>query len=154
MSESIQLLREAAIIPTPEIIADGLGETANQAYTAFIEKMQDADLSLMAWRYYNDGKAWLSKGEYKWVTKRGTNKVKPIFWLSIWEGFFRVAFFFSNATRDQLLMLPISQSAKELIQNAKAMGKTMKYLPVVFDVRDNQPIEDLLVLSQFRKEAI
>ena len=153
MREAKQLLRDADVTPTAEIIAAGLG-AANQAYIEFIGELPHYDLSLMDWRYYNDGKAWLSKGEYKWVTKRGTNKVKPIFWLSIWEGFFRIAFFFRNDTRDQLITLPISQSTRELIQNAKAMGKTMKYLPVVFDVRDDQPLSDLLMLSQFRKEAI
>lgn len=77
-----QLLRKADIVPTAEIIADGLGD-ANSVYTHFLEGLKKYGVSLMDWRFYNDGKAWLSKGEYKWTTARGTNKVKPLFWLSI-----------------------------------------------------------------------
>ena len=90
MNTAQQLLRDANVKPTAEIIADGLGAT-NTTYTKFIEELKKYNISLMDWRYYNDGKAWLSKGEYKWTTARGTNKVKPIFWLSIWEDAFRVS---------------------------------------------------------------
>ncbi|PKP08994.1 MAG: hypothetical protein CVU09_13085 [Bacteroidetes bacterium HGW-Bacteroidetes-4] len=36
------------------------------------------------WRYYNDGKAWLCKVSYK---------KKTVFWLSVWEAYFKVAFY-------------------------------------------------------------
>ena len=151
--EQIQLLRDANVEPTDEIIADGLG-TASNVYTKFIDGLERKDISLMDWRYYNDGKAWLSKGEYKWVTLRGTNKVKPLFWLSIWEGFFKIAFFFSTETRAELLALPISQEAEEIIKNAKPMGKTMKFIPITFEISDDKQLEDLYILAQFRKENI
>jgi hypothetical protein len=73
-----QLLRDPDIIPTDEIIAEGLG-IANDTYTKFIDDLSRYDISLMDWRYYNDGKSWLSKGEYRWTTPRGANKTKPIF---------------------------------------------------------------------------
>ncbi len=148
-----QLLRNADIEPTAEIIADGLG-TANNVYVNFLEKLKAYNVSLMDWRYYNDGKAWLSKGEYKWTTARGANKVKPLFWLSIWESFFKVSFFFSAKVQDELLSLPISKDAKEIIKNSEPMGKTMRYLPIIFDVCDDKQINDLLVLVQFRKENV
>jgi len=148
-----QLLRDANIIPTDEIIANGLG-VANNAYTKFIEGLECYDISLMDWRYYNDGKAWLSKGEYKWTTPRGTNKIKPLFWISIWEGFFKIAFFFSTETRAELMALSISEEAIELIKNAKPMGKTMRYIPITFDIRDDKQLNDIYTLAQFRKENI
>lgn len=151
MSE--QLLRDVGIEPTNEIIAEGLG-TASKVYSEFLENLKKHDVSLMDWRFYNDGKAWLSKGEYKWTTKRGTNKVKPLFWLSIWRGFFKVSFFFSTRIKDEVLELPISQEAKTIISTAKPMGKTMRFIPVVFDVCDINQLNDLFVLMQFRKEKI
>ncbi len=86
-----QLFRDKNVKPTEQLIAESLGE-GYAIYQRFIETLENEGISLMDWRYYQDGKAWLSKGEYKWTTTRGTNKVKPIFWLSMWEGFFKVSF--------------------------------------------------------------
>lgn len=148
-----QLLRDANVVPTADLIADGLGAT-NTVYVKFLKDLNDYDISLMDWRYYKDGKAWLSKGEYKWVTTRGTNKVKPIFWLSIWEGFFKVSFLFSEKTRAELLSLPLSEETKEVISGTEPSGKTMKYLPIIFDITDDNQLDDVYVLAQFRKENI
>jgi len=148
-----QLLRNPKIQPTNEIIAEGLGATY-KAYTKFIIELEQYGITLMDWRFYNDGKAWLSKGEYKWTTSRGTNKVKPIFWLSIWSGFFRVAFFFSFDIKEELLELPISQNAKEIIKGAEPMGKTMRFLPTIFDISDEEQLNDLYILSAFRKTRV
>lgn len=153
MNKAQQLLRDANVKPTDEIIANGLGAT-NNTYTKFIEELKNYDIFLMDWRYYNDGKAWLSKGEYKWTTSRGTNKVKPIFWLSIWDGFFKVSFYFSEKIRDELLALPITNESKELIKNAVTNGKTMRFIPIIFDIDDDKQLDDVYILAQFRKENI
>jgi len=108
----------------------------------------------MDWRYYQDGKAWLSKGEYKWTTTRGTNKVKPIFWLSLWEGFFKVSFHFSEKVRTQLLSLPISEETKEAIYKAPTNGTKMKFFSVIFDVASDSSLNDIYVLVNFRKSFI
>ena len=151
--EHLQLLRDANVKPTDETIADGLGET-NSTYIKFIDGLKHNGISLMDWRYYNDGKAWLTKGEYKWITARGTNKVKPVFWLSIWEGFFKVAFFFSVKLRAGLLALPISKETEEIIKSAEPMGKTMRFIPITFEISDDKQLGDVYVLAQFRKENI
>lgn len=148
-----QLLRDATVKPTAEIIADGLRAT-NSTYTKFIEELTKYSISLMDWRYYNDGKAWLSKGEYKWITARGTNKTKPIFWLSIWEESFRVSFFFSEKIRAELLSLPISTNTKEIIRNTEATGKTMKSISIIFDITRDRQLNDVYVLAEFRKNNI
>jgi len=142
--EKQPLLLDPNITPTDEIIAKGLGK-ANKAYIKFIAGLDHNEISLMGWRYYNDGKAWLNKGEYKWITKRGTEMVKPLFWLSIWDCFFRVAFFFSEKIRDELLALPISQEAKEIIKKVE---------PIVFDISDDKLICAIYTLAQFRKDNI
>ena len=70
----------------------------------------------MDWRVYNDGKARLSKGEDKWTTSRGSQKVKPIFWLSIWDGFFKVSFHFPEKMREELVTLSLREEIKEKIK--------------------------------------
>ena len=148
-----QLLRDPDVRPTSEIIAEGLG-AACKTYAKFIIELEHCDITLMDWRFYNDGKAWLSKGEYKWTTPRGANKVKPIFWLSIWSGFFKVSFFFGADYKEELLQLSISQNAKNLIRDAKPRGKTMRFLPIIFNVTNETQLDDLYVLSDFRKTRV
>jgi len=148
-----QLLRNPDVYPSDEILAEALG-AAYEVYTEFVKELERYGFSFMDWRFYNDGKSWLSKGEYRWTTPRGTNKIKPIFWLSIWNGFFRVAFFFGFDIKNELLELSISQNAKELIGNAEPMGKTMRFLPIVFDVSNEEQLNDLYVLSEFRKASV
>lgn len=151
--ESQQLLRDATIKPTAHNIAACLG-TTSEVYNTFLEALQENTISLMDWRYYNDGKAWLSKGEYHWTTTRGTNKVKPLFWISIWDGFFKISFNFPLKSKDKLLSLPISEETKEVIRNTKPNGNKMKFLPIIFDVTTMKQCEDILLLAQFRKENI
>lgn len=154
MSEQSQmLLRDPNIEPTDSLIADCLGAT-NDVYKNFLEKLKEYNISLMEWRFYNDGKAWLTKGEYKWTTVRGTNKTKPIFWVSIWNGFFKISFNFSEKTKDELLRLPISDNTKGYINNIKPNGNKMKFISVIFNVDNDKQFNDILLLSQFRKENI
>ena len=146
-----QLLRDPDVKPTNERIAEGLGE-AYAAYAKFVQELEEHyAITLMDWRYYHDGKAWLSKGEYKWTTPRGANKVKPIFWLSIWEGFFKTSFFFSTNLREELLSLPISRETKDIVANAKSMGKTMRFMPVVLDISNDKQLGDVYAIAEFRK---
>lgn len=151
--EQQQLLRDSSVKPTDDIIVDCLG-TAGEVYTKFLEELKAYGISLMDWRFYNDGKAWLSKGEYNWTTARGTNKVKPIFWISIWDGFFKISFNFLEMTRDKLLSLPISENTKNMIENVEPNGSKMKFIPVIFDVDNEKQFEDILLVAQFRKENI
>ena len=145
-----QLLRDPDIEPTSEVIAEGLG-SAYETYSEFINGLGEHGITLMEWRFYNDGKAWLSKGEYKWTTPRGANKVKPIFWLSIWEGFFRISFFFSTSVQNELQDLPVSQEMKELIDNVRPMGKSMRYIPLIIDIKNKPQLGDVYTIAMFRK---
>ncbi|WP_430608380.1 hypothetical protein IGI92_001444 [Enterococcus sp. DIV2379] len=145
-----QLFRDKNVKPTEQLIAESLGE-GYAIYQRFVETLENEGISLMDWRYYQDGKAWLSKGEYKWTTTRGTNKVKPIFWLSMWEGFFKVSFHFSEKVRTQLLSLPISDDTKERIHKAPTNGTKMKFFSVIFDVANPSLFEDITELIVFKK---
>jgi hypothetical protein len=64
-----QMLRNPDIQPSSDVIAKVLGEL-NNAYIKFIGELSDHDIHL-EWRYYNDGKAWLAKGLYRWTGVRG-----------------------------------------------------------------------------------
>ena len=150
MNTKEQLLLDINIEPNDKMIASCLGNT-NNTYINFIKELNKNDISLMKWRYYKDGKAWLSKGEYEWTTPRGINKVKTIFWLSIWKDFFKISFFFSHNIKEILLKLPLSEETKNIIKETNPMGKMMRFMPVTFDVSNNNQLNDIFILANFKK---
>ena len=143
-----QLLREPDPEPTPDIIAACLG-AANGAYLKFAEELRGHDIQL-DWRYYNDGKAWLGKGLYKWATSRGTPKERTAFWFSVWEGFFRVTVYVPEKHRAGALELPVGGEMREMIAEAKQMGK-LKFFPLTFDLRSDERFDEIFTLIDFRK---
>jgi len=147
MSEQ-QLLRDPGIAPTPALIAEGLG-AANDAYVQFLAVLPEHGIDAQ-WRYYNDGKAWLCKGQYHWTTARGTAKETTAFWLSVWEGFVRVTLFIPEKYRADALALPLGDEIRQLLADAKQMGK-LKFFPLLFDLRENTLFEDAFALIDFRK---
>lgn len=147
--EKLQLLRDAHIEPTGEIIAEGLG-AAYGTYTKFTEGLKSRDIEI-DWRYYNDGKAWLGKALYKWTTSRGTQKETTAFWLSIWDGFFRIGIMLPEKVRIDAMTLPLSDEVREVIENSKQMGK-LKILPLSFDLRSDYLFDEMYTLIDFRKK--
>lgn len=143
-----QLLRNLDIQPTSDVIAKALGD-ANKAYIEFVNELARHDIQL-EWRYYNDGKAWLSKGLYKWTGVRGGKNQKTVFWLSIWDGFFKVTIYFPEKVRAELLNLPLDNEIKLLIANSKQMGK-LKYFPLVFDLCSDEMFDAVFALADIRK---
>ena len=143
-----QLLRNPDFFPTNDVIATALG-AANSAYVRFVGELANHDI-VIDWRYYSDGKAWLAKGQRKWVGSRGGQKETTAFWLSIWDGFFRVTIYIPERARADILNLSISSEIKQMIMGAKQMGK-LKFFPLVFDVCSDEYLEAIHTLVDFRK---
>jgi hypothetical protein len=143
-----QLLRNSDVEPTADVISEALG-AANEAYVRFVDGLKCHDIEL-EWRYYNDGKAWLSKGLHKWTTSRGTAKETTAFWLSIWDGFFKVTIFMPEKSREEALCLPLDGETREKVKNAKQMGK-LKFSPLIFDAQAEASFEAIYTLVDFRK---
>ena len=143
-----QLLRNPDIEPTSEVIAEALG-SANTAYIKFIDGLKTHDVQV-EWRYYNDGKAWLGKGLYKWTGIRGGPKEITVFWLSIWDGFFKTTFYIPEKYRLQALNLPLEGGTKDMVAESKQMGK-LKFFPLVLDLHSDELFNDIYTLINFRK---
>ncbi len=144
-----QLLRNPDIEPTDEVIAACLG-AANGAYIQFIKGLQNHGIDL-EYRYYTDGKAWLGKGLYRWAGARGGQKETTAFWLSIWEGFFKVTIFIPEKSRAEALDLPLDDGIRSLIEDSKQIGK-LKFFPLVFDLRSDELFYQVDMLIDFRKK--
>jgi hypothetical protein len=136
---STQLLRDAAILPTPEVIEKALGD-ACEAYQLLSEKIKDDHFQLTEeWRYYNDGKAWLCKVVFK---------KKTVFWLSVWEGFFMIGFYFADKYRNEVEALDIDAKLLDDFRSNKNIGKL---LPLNVAVDKQEQIDDLLKIISMKK---
>lgn len=143
-----QLLRNPDIQPTNEVIAAALGE-ATDAYMKFVKNLDSYDIQL-EWRYYNDGKVWLAKGLYKWTGVRGGQKEITVFWLSIWNGFFKVTLYIPEKARADVLHLPLDDKVKQMIADSQKMGK-LNVFPLVFEMSSEEMFESMLTIAEFRK---
>lgn len=148
-SSDKQLLRNPDIQPTSDIIAEAL-QDANDSYIKFLNELANQDIDL-EWRYYTDGKAWLGKGLYKWLGVRGGQKVTTVFWLSIWEAFFKITIYIPEKARDDLFSLPLNNTVKQMINDSKQMGNRLKFFPLVFELNSNESFEQIHILFDFKK---
>ena len=103
----------------------------------------------VGWRYYNDGKAWLAKGLCMRIGARGGQKELTAFWLSVWDGFFRITIFVPEKARPEAACLPLSDGTREMVEGAKQMGKP-KFFPLAFDVCSDAQFDDIFALVGLR----
>jgi hypothetical protein len=142
------MLRNHDIEPSSDVIAKALRES-NNTYIKFLNELTSHDIHL-EWRYYNDGKAWLAKGLFKWKGVRGGQNEKTIFWLSVWDGFFKVTIYLPEKVQADVLSLPLDNEIKQMIEVSQQMKK-LKYFPIVFDVWSDEIFDSIFLLVDFRK---
>ena len=143
-----QLLRNPDIQPSSDVIAKALNE-ANNTYIKFANELINHNIEI-EWRYYTDGKAWLAKGLYKWKGVRGGQNETTVFWLSVWDGFFKLSIFIPEKNREDAQNLPLSDNIKKMISESKQMGK-LKFFPVVFDLYSEELLPSVFTLLDFKK---
>ena len=136
-----QLLREQDIFPTKEVLKDLLGDVYDVLEALEARVMQDEFALTFDWNYYRDGKSWLCKV---------CHKKKTVFWLSIWEGFFKTTFFFLERHLEGIAALDISEQIKEDFCRMKPVGKL---LPMQINFDKQEQLADLLKIVQFKKGA-
>jgi len=133
------LLRDPQIIPTAEVLDSILG----CSYPVFDELMKaiaDSKYGLVVnWNYYRDGNVWLCKVVYK---------KKTIFWLSVWDGYFKTGFYFTEKNCSGIFELDIDEAIKIDFNNAKHIGKL---IPLAINIEKSEQLKDLLVIVDYKK---
>lgn len=133
------LLNNPDIYPTNGIINATLNK-CGEVYQHFAGKLPEHNIAL-EWRYYNDGKSWLGKA---------VSKKKTVFWVSVWDGFFRTSFYFTEKTRKGISALPVSDDIKSQIENASVVGK----LVLLFvDVTSTAQLDDIFTLIVYKQSC-
>lgn len=144
----VQLLRDPDIQPSIDVISKALGG-AYDTYTKFANELSNLDIQV-SWRYYNDGKAWLAKGLHKWTGIRGGQNETTVFWLSIWDGFFKVTFYVPEKSRSDIYNLQLGDDVNLMVADSNQMGK-LKYFPITFDLDSDEMLKTVFLLADFKK---
>ncbi len=137
--ESQMALRDAEIFPSDKVLKDTLGDVYDVLISFLATITDEAYLLSFEWRYFNDGKAWLCKVQHK---------KKTILWLSVWEGFFKVSFFFTEKHLEAIAALDISEAIKTELASAKTVGRL---IPMIFNINNANQLEELLTVVRFKK---
>lgn len=134
-------LKDPAVFPEKPVIQKVLGGSYS-AYEGLLLRLQEMEPALTPeWRYYNDGKAWLCKV---------VHKRKTVFWLSVWEFYFRAVFYFTEKNEEAISALDIDSKLKKNFADAKRIGKL---IPLVFVIRETQELNDLLKVIRYKIKA-
>jgi len=105
----------------------------------FLDAINSAEYKLSPeWRFYKDGKAWLCKI---------CQKKKTVAWLSLWPGFFKLGFYFTDTTGAGIPDLKISESLKQSYATNKPSGR-MKPLEVI--VSNEADLSDAYTLIKYK----
>lgn len=137
--KALQLFRDENIEPVLPVLEAVLSKELYGVYLHLMEITQ-SDLDLQPeWRYYKDGKVWLCKFVYK---------KKTILWLSLWETYIKVSFYFTEKTRDGIFNLSIDESLKADFRNTTPIGKL---IPLILDIRKDEQLSDFGVIIEYKK---
>ena len=128
-----QLLLDEAIYPSEDILQAALGGVY-PAYQSFCELLAAEQIAI-EWRFYKDSKCWLGKCGHK---------KKTVFWLSVWEGFFKAAFFFTEAAYEGVRSLPFDEPPKR-------EPNVGRFVPLVMEICAGSQLGDLAQLIAYKK---
>lgn len=135
-----QLLREKEVYPNKEVLEKALEESYS-AFNLLIETFANENYALVPdWRFYKDGQSWLCKVSHK---------KKTVCWLSVWQKFFKVGFYFTDKTRLGINELNIENNIKQAFSQSKHIGKL---IPLVINVSSKDQIDNVLKIIVYKKQ--
>lgn len=133
-----QLLKDPDQKVTDDLLKTEMGKVYPALQTFLTAIISDDFGMSYEWRYYKDGKAWLCKITYQ---------KKTAVWLSVWKGFFKLGFYFTEKTGTGIDSLSISESLKEYYKTAKPIGRLK---PLIIDISTNADLEDAFTVLKYK----
>jgi hypothetical protein len=132
------ILNDPEIFPAGEVLKNALGK-CYPVFELLVNKLTREPFGLVPeWRYYKDGHAWLCKV---------VHQKKTIFWLSVWEGYFKTTFYFTEKTGAGIAGLDIMDEIKDTFSQNKHIGKL---IPLTLSMRASEQIDDLLRIVGYK----
>jgi hypothetical protein len=135
------VLSDANTYPSEEIILGFLGKS-KEYWKEFGDMLNTSFPNLeLCWNYYKDGSNWLCKV---------VNKKKTVFWLSVYDGYFKTAFYFTEKTGSNIRRLDIGKEIIDSYLKAKSFGKLK---PLRIDIKSKKTIKDLKKVIEYKLES-
>ena len=132
-----EVLIDEGIYPSDTVVSNALGNTFG-LYENLVSTVSLLYPKVKGeWIYYKDARSWL--GKYSLGSK-------TLFWLSIWNGFFKVTVFYNQKT-----IIGLDQ---DLVEQADKHKKCGKILPIIYSVRDKTTIELALRVLKHKEETL
>lgn len=113
MNEPVMALRSETPVPNDQVLREILGE-GFFVYTQILDLFSSHGL-LDELRYYNDGKAWLCKVQYK---------KRTIVWMSVWEGFIQATIYIPQKYIEGIYSCGIDSRTADHIRDTPNTGKS------------------------------
>ena len=133
-----KLLQEQEIYPSKDVLKSALGKVYAVLEALETQLTHDEFSLTLEWKYYKDSKAWLCKVAHK---------KKTIFWLSVWDGYFKTSFFFLERHMGDIAELGMDKNGFVLEQ------EWGKMIPLIFNISNKKQFPDLLKLVKYKKTA-
>ena len=133
-----KLLQDTEIFPSREVLQNALDKVYNVLDELESQLTQPEYALTFHWKYYKDGKAWLCKMAHK---------MKTIFWLSVWEEYFKTSFFFLERHLEGIVASDIDK--KSFIMD----NEWGKMIPVIFNINKKKQLPELLQMVKYKKTA-
>jgi len=136
------ILKDPAISPTKKVLEIALDKTY-EVYEHLMTLITAKGFDLIPkWQYYNDGKAWLCKIQYK---------KKTVFWLSVWDKYFKIAFYFTEKNLSSIEQLKIDPKIKDKLVESNPIGKLF---PLAIEIQKRAQMKDVLKIIEYKKRLI
>lgn len=135
------VLTDKDIYPTDKVLESATGKVFPVLQNFFSSITAENYLLEPEWKYYNDGKCWLCKISFK---------KKTVLWLSVWDGYFKTGFYFTDKSKAGIFELPVDEKIKEDFKNSAHIGKL---IPLVIEVTKQKQLRDVLSIIAYKKKV-
>jgi len=124
--------------PDDVVLAHHLGNTKT-VWDGFIALLgREYPAITGEWRFYNDGQSWL----FKVTRKQGT-----VCWVSVWDGFFKATFYFSDKAADLISASTLDQAYKTQFTDGKHYGKIRGITVELKTLNDLEAVRQLIAVK-------
>jgi len=132
------VLTDKSVFPDDALVFSYIGQNRlhwQKLLHAVREKYPDV---LEVWNYYNDGKSWL----FRTILKK-----KTLFWIGIFDGSFRITFYFGDKAESVIEESGLPGAIKTDFRNGRHYGKIRA---ITLRVKGPDDIENAIRLTEMK----